>query len=66
MEEYNINPDFKEYVDKYCAKHKITPEQAIEHKLVKIIESEYRHKRQNTTFGDMADAFMCGQMVKEG
>lgn len=66
MEEYNINSDFKEYVDKYCTKHKIAPEQAVEHKLVKTIETEYRHKRQNVTFDDMNDAFMYTQMVKEG
>lgn len=47
MEEYNLNSDFKEYVDKYCTKHKITPEQAVEHALVKNVEIEYRHKRQN-------------------
>lgn len=66
MEEYNINPDFKEYVDKYCTKHKIAPEQAVEHKLVKIIEAEYQRKRQNVTFDNMTDAFMYAQMVKEG
>lgn len=66
MEEYNINPDFKEYVDKYCTKHKIAPEQAVEHKLLKTIEMEYRHKRQDITLTDMVDAFMYGHMVKEG
>lgn len=66
MVEYNINLDFKEYVDKYCTKHRIAPEQAVEHKLMKIIEAEYRRKRQNVTFGDMMDIFMYAQMVKEG
>ena len=47
MEEYNINPDFKEYVDKYCQREHITPEQAVEHKLVQYVMEEYRHKRIN-------------------
>lgn len=28
MEEYNNNIEFKTFVDKYCYKHDITPEQA--------------------------------------
>lgn len=47
MEEYNINSDFKEYVDKYCAQYKIEPEQAVKHALVKIVEAEYKSKRLN-------------------
>lgn len=66
MVKYNINLDFKEYVDKYCTKHRIAPKQAVEHKLVKTIETEYRHNRQTVTFDDMTDAFMYAQMVKEG
>lgn len=58
MEEYNINPKFKEYVDKYCEKHKITPQQAVEHELVKEVEAEYRHKRQNVTFRDISNTFI--------
>ena len=44
---YNINPDFKEYVDKFARDHNITPEQAVEHKLVQYVMEEYRHKRIN-------------------
>lgn len=40
----------------------LTPEQAVEHSLVKEIETEYRHKRQSRTFGDMNDAFMLAQI----
>ena len=45
MKEYTQNPDFRQYVDKYCQKHKITPEEAVQHKLVQFVEAEYRHKR---------------------
>lgn len=38
---YKSNPDFKEFVDKYCNKHKLTPEQALEHMLVKEIGRQY-------------------------
>ena len=47
MEEYNINPEFHEYVDKFCKDHKLTPEQAVEHKIVQYVLEEYRHKRIN-------------------
>lgn len=45
MEEYNLNEDFREYVDKYCKKHNVTPEQAVEHKLVQYVLEEYNHRR---------------------
>ena len=47
MNEYNINPDFKEYVDKFARDHGIKPEQAVEHKIVKEVMLDYRHKRIN-------------------
>ena len=47
MGEYNINPDFKEYVDKFARDHNITPEQAVQHKIVQNVMEEYRHKRIN-------------------
>ena len=47
MEEYNINPEFHEYVDKFCKDHKLTPEQAVQHKIVQNVMEEYRHKRVN-------------------
>lgn len=55
MNEYNINPDFKEFVDRYSVKHKITPEEAVEHKLVQAVEVEYRHKRQNVKPNERID-----------
>ena len=39
MREYNNNLEFKEYVDKYCAKHGIDVEEALTHKIV----LEYLH-----------------------
>ena len=33
---YNLDPDFKAYVDKYIAKHNITLEEAFKHKIVKL------------------------------
>lgn len=47
MGEYNINPDFKRYVDAYCKDHNLTPEQAIEHKIVQEVMLDYQHKRIN-------------------
>lgn len=34
---YNSNADFKDYVDKYCKKHKCTVEEAIKHEMVKAV-----------------------------
>lgn len=47
MEEYNINTDFKDYVDKFARDHNITPEQAVQHKIVQNVMEEYRQKRVN-------------------
>lgn len=50
MEEYNNNIEFKTFVDKYCYKHDITPEQAAGHLIVKLVEQEYRNRRLNCKF----------------
>lgn len=47
MEEYNLNADFKEYVDKYCQREHITPEVAVTHAIVQNVEKEYKSKRIN-------------------
>ena len=47
MKEYNMNEEFRKYVDKYCIKHQVTPEQAVEHMVVKLVEEEYRNRRIN-------------------
>ena len=42
MELYKSNKDFREYVDKYCRKHKCTVEEALSHELVKEVEKAYK------------------------
>lgn len=32
---YKRNKDFRDYVDKYCLKHRLIPEVAIKHRLVR-------------------------------
>ena len=39
---YNTNTDFKNYIDKYCKKHKCTVEEALQHKLVKEVYEQYK------------------------
>ena len=41
MNEYRFNSKFREYVDKYCNKHKISPEAAMEHKIVRQVYLMY-------------------------
>lgn len=42
MEEYyNNNPDFKIFVDKYCKKHCLTVEEALQHEVVKQVYLQY-------------------------
>ena len=42
---YNSNPDFKNYMDKYCKKHKCTVEEALKHKLVKAVYEQYKENQ---------------------
>lgn len=49
VEEYKTNPNFKKYVDRYCVKHEITVEEALEHELVNSVEEHYRNIRLNVT-----------------
>jgi hypothetical protein len=39
---YELNTDFKAFVDKYCTKHNLTVEQALEHLIVKLYAEECR------------------------
>ena len=39
---YNSNTDFKEYVERYCKKHKCTVEEALKHKVVEDVCEQYR------------------------
>lgn len=45
MKEYDVNNDFKNYVDKYARDNNISVEQALQHRLVVQTESYYREKR---------------------
>lgn len=52
MEElYKTNKDFSEYVDKYCAKHKVTKEEAFSHLIIRAIANMYDFKRQKHSEG---------------
>ena len=46
--QYNENEDFKEYVDKYCKKHKCTVDQAFAHALIKEVSEHYKNKEKPT------------------
>lgn len=37
MELYKKEEAFRRYVDAYCVKHKITPEEAVEHNIVQAV-----------------------------
>lgn len=39
---YNENANFKTYVDKYCKKHRTTPEIALKHKIVQEVYLYYK------------------------
>ena len=41
MNEYRFNSKFREYVDKYCNKHKISPEAAMEHQIIRLVYLVY-------------------------
>ena len=41
---YNVCEDFKEYVDKYSTKHKISVQEALTHKLVQAVGKNYKEK----------------------
>lgn len=42
MEEfYNNNSDFKVFVDKYCKKHSITVEEALQHEIIRQVYLQY-------------------------
>lgn len=41
---YNKSEDFKEYVDKYSTKHKISVHESLTHKLVQEVGKNYKEK----------------------
>lgn len=41
MNEYRFNSKFREYVDKYCKKHQISPAAAMEHQIIRQVYLVY-------------------------
>ena len=41
---YDVCEDFKEYVDKYSKKHKISVQEALTHKLVQEVAQMYKER----------------------
>ena len=37
--------DFEEYLEKYCTKHKLSPEEAQKHLVVQLVKQQYEVKR---------------------
>ena len=44
---YNSNTDFKEYVERYCKKHKCTVEEALKHKVVEDVCEHYKEHNKS-------------------
>ena len=49
---YKRNKDFRDYVDKYCLKHRLIPEVAIKHKLVSEYGEMCREREEIENDGD--------------
>jgi hypothetical protein len=45
MDEYDINPEYRGYIDRYCKKHNTTPEEAVRHYIPRLICEAYRRRR---------------------
>lgn len=45
---YEQNEDFKRYVDRYCVKHRISVEQALQHYLVQMAGRMYKEQAETT------------------
>lgn len=43
---YAENEDFKRYVDRYCTKHRISVEQALQHYLVQMAGKMYKEQEE--------------------
>lgn len=42
MEFYKTNKDFRDFVNRYCRKHKCTVEEALTHVIVREVEKAYK------------------------
>ena len=45
---YADNEDFKRYVDRYCKKHRISVEQALQHYMVQMAGMQYKEQAETT------------------
>ena len=43
---YAENEDFKRYVDRYCIKHRISVEEALQHYLVQMAGRQYKEQSE--------------------
>lgn len=43
---YADNADFKRYVDRYCTKHRVSVEQALQHYLVQMAGRQYKEQTE--------------------
>lgn len=48
---YDSNKDFRDYVDKYCVKHKVTTEVAFTHNIIQAIALMYNTMKQKHSEG---------------
>ena len=44
---YAENEDFKRYVDRYCTKHRISVNEALQHYLVRMAGQMYKEQSEN-------------------
>lgn len=45
---YEQNEDFKRYVDRYCTKHRVSVDEALQHYLVHIAGRMYKEQAKTT------------------
>lgn len=44
---YEQNADFKRYVDRYCTKHRVSVDEALQHYLVQMAGRQYKEQAEN-------------------
>lgn len=45
---YAENEDFKRYVERYCVKHRISVDEALQHYLVQMVGRQYKEQEETT------------------
>lgn len=45
---YEQNADFKRYVDRYCTKHRVSVDEALQHYLVQMAGRQYKEQAETT------------------